>query len=56
VQHPEPAASPVWLEVAMIVFIVIFLAIVAWVLLARPGAFRRASRLPLDDESEDDDG
>jgi cbb3-type cytochrome oxidase subunit 3 len=51
----EAAISPIWLEVAMILFIVIFLAIVTWVLLARPGAFRRTSRLPLDDDSEDDD-
>ena len=55
-QPTETAVSPVWLEVAMILFIVIFLAIVVWVLLARPGAFRRASRIPLDDDSEDNHG
>jgi cbb3-type cytochrome oxidase subunit 3 len=56
VQPTDAAGSPIWLEVAMILFIVIFLAIVAWVLLARPGAFKRASRIPLDDDSEGNHG
>jgi cbb3-type cytochrome oxidase subunit 3 len=56
VQPTEAAVSPIWLEVAMILFIVIFLAIVVWVLLARPGAFNRAARIPLDDDPEDNHG
>ena len=55
-QPTEAPASPIWLEVAMILFIVVFLAIVIWVLLARPGAFKRAARIPLDDDSEDNHG
>jgi len=44
------ATGTVWIEIAMVIFMVVFLAIVAWVVLARPGAFRRVSRIPLHDE------
>jgi hypothetical protein len=42
--------SPIWLEVAMIMFIVIFLGIVAWACLAKSSYFKRAARIPLHDD------
>ncbi len=40
-----------WIEVAMMIFFVVFLGIVFYVLLARPGAFKKAAQIPLDDQA-----
>jgi cbb3-type cytochrome oxidase subunit 3 len=47
---PASGVSPLWLEIAMIMFIVIFLGIVAWACLAKSSYFRRAARIPLHDD------
>ncbi len=39
-----------WFEIALIIFMVVFLAITGWVLLTRGEYFRKASRIPLDDD------
>jgi len=39
-----------WIEIALVIFFVVFLAIVIWVILARPGRFRKAARIPLEDD------
>jgi len=47
---PTPPAGTGWIEAALIVFFVVFLAIVASVLLRRKGHYRDASRIPLEDD------
>lgn len=44
------AVSTTWFEAALVIFIVVFLVVVGWTLLARPGAFDDVARIPLDDE------
>jgi cbb3-type cytochrome oxidase subunit 3 len=39
-----------WIETALILFVIVFLAIVARTLLARRGRFDAASRIPLEDD------
>lgn len=39
-----------WFEIALLIFMVVFLAIVVWVLLTRGEYFRKASRIPLEDD------
>ena len=44
------AVSTSWIEIALVIFLVVFLAILGWVLFARPGAFDEAARIPLNDD------
>lgn len=44
------SAGTGWFEIALIIFMVVFLAIVVWVLLTRGEYFRKASRIPLEDD------
>ena len=44
------AQGVVLIEIALLIFMVVFLAIVAWVVLARPGRFRKAANIPLEDD------
>ena len=51
----EPAGAPgvigplSWIELALIIFFVVFVAIVVRVMLARRGTYDQASRIPLDE-------
>jgi cbb3-type cytochrome oxidase subunit 3 len=38
------------IEVALIIFVVVFVGIVIWLVLARRGRFDDAARIPLDDD------
>ena len=46
-----PAASMLWFEIALIIFMVVFGLIVAWVCLARGSHFRAAAQIPLHDDT-----
>jgi cbb3-type cytochrome oxidase subunit 3 len=43
------ADGMLFVEIALVIFMVVFLGIVAWVLLSRPGKYRKAARIPLED-------
>jgi len=42
--------SMAWFEIALVIFFVVFLAIVIWVIFARRGRFRDAARIPLEED------
>jgi hypothetical protein len=44
------AATTAWIEIAMIIFMVVFVGIVVWVLLVRPGGFKNEARIPLEED------
>jgi len=44
-----------WAEIGLIISFITFIAIVAWVLLRRKGRWEHVRRLPLDDDTSDDD-
>lgn len=46
----QPQMTTSWFEIALVIFMVVFLAIVVWVLAMRGEYFRKASRIPLEDE------
>jgi hypothetical protein len=46
---PPPAVSMAWFEIALIIFMVVFVLIVVWTLMCRGGHFRSAAQIPLDD-------
>ena len=47
----EPATGAMtYIEIALIIFVVVFLVIVVGVLLGRPSKYEEASRIPLDDD------
>ncbi len=46
---PPPAVSMAWFEIALIIFMVVFVLIVVWTLMCRGGHFRSAAHIPLDD-------
>ena len=47
----EPASGAMtFVEIALIIFVVVFLVIVVGVLLGRPAKYEAASRIPLDDD------
>ena len=49
--QPESSGGALpWIEIALVIFFVVFLAIVIWVIIARPGRFRKAARIPLEDD------
>lgn len=50
-KQAEQASTGVWIEAALIIFLVVFLAIVAWTVFSRSGYFRHASQIPLDDQT-----
>jgi hypothetical protein len=49
---PAPAPAPAgsgWSQAGLLIAFAAFLAIVVWLIMARPGPFRRAARIPLED-------
>ena len=43
--------SLTWIEIALVIFITVFVGVVIWVMFAKRGAFNDAARIPLDDEN-----
>ena len=44
------ATGTVFIEIALVIFMVVFMVILAWVVLSQPGKYRRAARIPLEDD------
>ena len=42
-------ASLTWIEIALVIFITVFVGVVVWVLCAKRGTFNKAARIPLED-------
>ena len=42
-------ASLTWIEIALVIFITVFVGVVIWVMFAKRGAFNKAARIPLED-------
>lgn len=42
-------ASLTWIEIALVIFITVFVGVVIWVMFAKRGTFNKAARIPLDD-------
>ena len=60
-EQAEPAASTGYIEVALIIFFVVFLAIVAKVVFTKSSRYRDAAQIPLSDDEvvtprDDDSG
>ena len=45
----SPPVSMAWFEIALIIFMVVFVLIAIWTLICRGSHFRRAAQIPLDD-------
>lgn len=50
-EHAEPAASTGFIQVALVIFVVVFLLIVAKLIFTRSSKYRDAARIPLDDDT-----
>jgi cbb3-type cytochrome oxidase subunit 3 len=46
----EPAADLGLVKAGLVIFVLVFVGIVAWVLMGRKGRFDREARIPLEDE------
>lgn len=46
---PKPGALT-FVEIALIIFLVVFMLVVVWVLMKKRGAFDRAAQIPLNDD------
>ncbi|MCZ6837593.1 MAG: cbb3-type cytochrome c oxidase subunit 3 [Planctomycetota bacterium] len=45
-----PAIGTTFTQIALVIFVVVFLGIMAWVMFSRSDSFKSSARIPLDDE------